>query len=568
MAAKRKRQEVDEGEAQGQTTPRAHRSLHGKVVQKEQNDIDGSTHDAKTPVKRKRGRPLGSTKNRGSQDEESAEYTAPIVVNADRSARRKSARALIQRTVNDNLSDENDPHEGSALAKSIWDIESSEENDGPQEEDVEEDAAEEPMSTPSKPAPKQRSKARRKRTPTPLQDLPPHETYFFQNRAGNTKTSNNTLSSLSLLSHEQYHQQMKTYKDPHASFIRVLRSLHSRSFPQWNFEFSQSFNICLYGYGSKRHLVTCFANHLHSLYPSTPPKIIVINGYIPNLTIRQILTTVAGVAFDSPSSSIPTKLGSQPREIIGSILTHITTSPPSSPIHIFINSLDGHPLRRAPIPSLLALLAANPHIRMLATCDTPSFPLLWDAPVREQYNFLFHDTTTYESYAPVEIGSVVDEVNELLGRSGRNIKGKEGVGFVLRSLPENARNLYRVLVAELLAGMDEDPARDYLEQNDINGDNDVVIQHGQDEAGEDRGASRTRRSGGRTAVGTGIEYHTLYHKVVEDFICTSEMAFRALLQEFHDHQMIVSRRDATGQEILNVPFRREEMETILEDLVV
>lgn len=205
---------------------------------------------------------------------------------------------------------------------------------------------------------------------------------------------------------------------------------------------------------------------------------------------------------------------------------------------------------------------------MLATCDTPSFPLLWDAPVREQYNFLFHDTTTYESYAPVEIGSVVDEVNELLGRSGRSIKGKEGVGFVLRSLPENARNLYRVLVAELLAGMDEDPARDYLEQNDINDDNDVIIQHGQDEAGEDRGASRTRRSGGRTAVGTGIEYHTLYHKVVEDFICTSEMAFRALLQEFHDHQMIVSRRDATGQEILSVPFRREEMETILEDLVV
>ncbi|MCJ1266363.1 Origin recognition complex subunit 2 [Lobaria immixta] len=492
----------------------------------------------------------------------------PIVSNADRSARRKSARALTQRTANEDLSEENDLHEEDALAKSIWDVESSEENDGPREEDVEDDAAEEPISTPSKRTPKQRPKVRRKRTPTPPQDLPPHELYFFQNRAGNMKTSNNTLSSLSLLSHEQYHEQMKTYKDPHASSTRVLHALHSRSFPQWNFEFSQSFNICLYGYGSKRHLVTSFAGHLHSLNPSTPPKIIVVNGYLPNLTIRQILTIIAGVAFGSPPSSIPTKLGTQPREIVTSILTQITTSPPSSPIHIFINSLDAPPLRRAPIPSLLALLAANPHIRVLATCDTPSFPLLWDAPSREQYNFLFHDTTTYESYAPVEVGSVVDEVNELLGRSGRSIKGKEGVGFVLRSLPENARNLYRVLVAELLAGMDEDPAHDHQEQDDINDDDNFLVSRGQDEAGEGRGVQGSRRNGRATAAAAaGIEYRSLYHKVVEDFICTSEMAFRALLQEFHDHRMIVSRRDATGQEMLNVPFRREEMEAILEDLV-
>lgn len=603
MAAKRKRQEVDEEAAQSQSTPKAYRVRHGSIDQEDQSEIGGSTQDAETPLKRKRGRPPGRTnkpkavlngpgeqpngsspistlkgkvsfttptKNRGNRDEDSADHLAPIVSNADRSARRKSARALIQRTVNDDLSDENDPHEENALTKSIWDIESSEEDDdGPREEDVD-DAAEEPISTPSKRTTKQRPKTRRKRTPTPPQDLPSHELYFFQNRAGNMKTSNNTLSSLSLLSHEQYHQQMKIYKDPHASSFGVLRSLHSRSFPQWNFEFSQSFNICLYGYGSKRNLVTSFANYLHSLYPSTPPKIIVINGYIPNLTIRQILTTVAGVAFDSPSSSVPTKLGTQPREIVTSILTHIITSPPSSPIHIFVNSLDAPPLRRAPVPSLLALIAANPHIRVLATCDTPSFPLLWDAPTREQYNFLFHDTTTYESYAPVEIGSVVDNVNELLGRSGRSIKGKEGVGFVLRSLTENARNLYRVLVAELLAGMDEDPAYDPPEQIDISDDNDIVGLSGQEEDEEEgrgvKGSRRGRRAAAASA-GTGIEYRTLYQKVVEDFICTSEMAFRALLQEFHDHRMIVSRRDATGQEMLNVPFRREEMEAILEDLV-
>ncbi len=109
------------------------------------------------------------------------------------------------------------------------------------------------------------------------------------------------------------------------------------------------------------------------------------------------------------------------------------------------------------------------------------------------------------------------------------MKGKEGVGFVLRSLPENARNLYRVLIAELLAAMDED-------------------------------------GGGGGGEG-GMEYKVLYQKVVEEFICSNEMGFRQLLKEFHDHQMVVSRRDGGGAEMLGVPWRREEMEAILEDLV-
>lgn len=66
----------------------------------------------------------------------------------------------------------------------------------------------------------------------------------------------------------------------------------------------------------------------------------------------------------------------------------------------------------------------------------------------------------------------------------------------------------------------------------------------------------------------GVEYKFLYGKVVEEFICSSEMGFRQLLKEFYDHQMIVSRRDAGGAELLGVPWRREEMEAILEDLVV
>lgn len=36
---------------------------------------------------------------------------------------------------------------------------------------------------------------------------------------------------------------------------------------------------------------------------------------------------------------------------------------------------------------------------------------------------------------------------------------------------------------------------------------------------------------------------------------------------FHDHQMITSRKDTLGTELLSLPFRKEELEAILEDLL-
>lgn len=447
---------------------------------------------------------------------------ARIVRDSDRSARRKSSRALLEPTTIGRLSEEEDLEEDDLLARKIWEADAAE--SGEEQDEAEEDLAE--STAPATPA--KRKRGRRKRTPTPPHDLPPHEQYFWQNRPGKVKTSNNTLSSLSLLTHEEYHNQISAYDDSHQDSYEYLESLHSRSFPQWRFELSQSFSICLYGYGSKRTLVNAFARYLCSLSPNDPPKILVVNGYTPTLTLRNLLTTLATLIFACTTTTLPSKLGTQPREILATLLDHLQSNPPDFPYYVFVNSLDAPSLRRSPTPSLLAQLAAFPHIHFLATCDTPNFPLLWSTSIRDQYSFLFHDTTTFISYGEVEIPFVIDSVNELLGRSGRSVKGKEGVGFVLLSLPENARSLYRVLIAELLSAMDEE------------------------ESGKGE---------------TGVEYKMLYQKVVEEFICSNEMGFRQLLKEFYDHQMIVSRRDGTGAELLGVPWRREEMEAILEDLM-
>ncbi|MCJ1404828.1 Origin recognition complex subunit 2 [Xylographa trunciseda] len=560
-----------------------------KAAQREQEDMEDSQTEQETPKARTRTKGKEKllfttpTKQRGAP----SKVLASVGVNADRSARRKSARNLIERTVAGGLSDDSGIEEEDDLAKQI--LEDGEEEGGDDEqsgEDEEEQENEEdgedrgneraevipdpevtPTATPSKRGPGRPKGPRRKRSPTPPTDLPPHEQYFFQNRPGKIKTSSNTLSSISLLSHSDYHDRISAYTDPHSSSISFLHGLHTRAFPQWAFEFSESFSICLYGYGSKRGLVTSFAKYLHSRAGvNSPPTTIIVNGYNPTCTPTQILNTIVSTLAPPLQHPLP----SQATPLLSHLLTHLNDHPPSQPIFLFLNSIDAPPLRKPSTQALLASLASHPSIKLLATADQPSFPLLWDLTLLTQYNFVFHDATTFVPYddgkGTGEVGGVVDAVHELMGRKGVGRRGRDGVGWVLRSLPENARGVFRVLVGELLSldadGLDD---QDGLgdEENDLNGFEDAD--------GFDMGDSpvkrRTRKPKGNTEETFGVEYKALYQKSVEEFLCSSEMAFRTLLKEFHDHQMIVSRRDDSGAEVLGVPMRREELEGVLEDLM-
>ena len=305
---------------------------------------------------------------------------------------------------------------------------------------------------------------------------------------------------------------MRDYKDPHAEDMDFLQQLHSRSFNQWQFELSQDFNICVYGWGSKRKLLTSFAEHVYkSQTDHESNKIVVVNGYVHNTSVRDILNTLAGALLDHPP-----KLGSQVTEMLESFC-EILEADKARHITLIIHSIDGSQLRRPIAQTLLARLASHPQIQLIASADHPSFPLLWDSSLRSTYNFLFHDCTTFQPYT-AEV-DVVNEVHELLGRSGRRVGGKEGVAFVLKSLNQNSRKLFQLLVAEQLAAMDEDGG--YGGRDGDNGDID------EPDNDQRRGNIITNRRNEH-----GVEYRLLYQKAVEDFICGDEVAFRTLLKEY------------------------------------
>lgn len=488
--------------------------------------------------------------------------TPTIIRNADRSARRKSNRRILERTLNGVDSDEEALEEDELLAEQILE----EEADEPETAVVDPIPNEAPVpETPTKRGrgrPKGSGKVgrpRKQRSPTPPTELPAHEEYFWQNRPGGTKTSNNTLSAQTLLNHDEYFQAIQSYQDRHQSEMDFLLELHGRAYDQWIFELEEGFNICLYGYGSKRAITERFTAQLYQHLSEKPPykgtkktpKIIVINGYAAGTTLKEVFTTIASTILP-PNSKLP----NQPAILLDLLLDHLSSSPPPHPIPIILNSIDSPHLRKSSTPSMLARLASHRSLTVFCTADTPNFPLLWDVGLKTQYNFLFHDATTFAPYA-AEIDTV-ETVNELLGRSGRRVGGRDGVGFVLRSLPAKARELFQIIVMEQLA----------LSYTEGSGD------AGADDAGgsdvDENHFGSTSKPGhnktGTSDASLGVEYRVLYHKAVNAFVTSSEVTFRTQLKEFHDHQMIESRKDGMGTERLWVPFRQEELEALAEDL--
>ncbi|KAI0896069.1 ORC2-domain-containing protein [Annulohypoxylon nitens] len=469
--------------------------------------------EVSTPKSRRRnGAEVATPKTNGSTAQ------TPRWKRNDRSARKKSARALIEQVVGENGSDEEVDEE---IAREIFESSDDEEEDeeGEDSDNVPDEPAT-PSGKPRRGRPKKgTTKRARKKSPTPPRDLPPHELYFAHNRPGASKTSNNNLASLKLLTHDEYFSTLREYTDPHAEDVEFLESIHVESFPQWTFELSQGFSICLYGYGSKRGLLHQFAKHIYDKYTDhIANKIVIINGYVRTSSLREILGTVASAV--DPGHKVP---AGNPSAILDNLKALLSSH--DVVVTVILNSIDAFPLRKAGTQSILAQLAAHPNIRLICSADTPDFPLLWDSSLRSSFNFVFHDCTTFAPFtAEFE---VVDDVHELLGRKARRVGGKEGVTYVLRSLPENAKSLFRLLVSEVLVVMDD----------------------------------------GSDGENAGVEYRMIYNKAVEEFICSSEMAFRTLLKEFHDHQIITSRKDVLGTELLSVPFQKEELEAILEDLM-
>ncbi|ODQ52499.1 ORC2-domain-containing protein [Saitoella complicata NRRL Y-17804] len=401
------------------------------------------------------------------------------VVNADRSHSRRRTRRVIQKTLEGESSSDED-----------------EESDLEQEEQEDDDAIVEH---------------------TNIKSAPHGSGYesYFSTLQSKTTTSNNTLSQMPQMEHATYLKTLASLPVDHPDERANLLSLHKELFAQWAFELSVGFNLLLYGYGSKRNLLTEFVREHCSERP-----VLVVNGFSPSLTLRGMLESIAG-ALEASAPDAKLHFGNQPADILTNIVSFLSSpDPPLDDLVLLIHNIDGETLRPDKVQTAISLLAEHPRIHLIASIDHVNAPLLWDAAKSEKLRFIWHDATTFE---PLKVETSFDANVLGVAGSGARAGGLRGIKYVLSSLTSNARGIYlQLLLAQLASDSESDT--------------------------------------------DGIPYRTLYDNCVTEFLVSNELTFRTQLREFYDHNMVVSRKDQGGLEVLSVPLAKGEIETLVVEM--
>lgn len=344
---------------------------------------------------------------------------------------------------------------------------------------------------------------------------------YFQDLYQKSKTSNNTLSKLPTLEHADFIQAIKRAPAKHAQEIEMLRLLYEEQFSQWFFELVSGFNLLIYGYGSKRQLLTQFATTM-----LTDAPLIIVNGYFPTVTIKEILDKISSTAlnYSGPTGSLQEQVAlirayfAQPERDI-------------QKLYLLIHNIDGSGLRAEKAQSALSLLASCPHIHLIASIDHINANILWDTVKSARFNWVWHELTTFKPYL-----TETSFENSIMVRQGE--LGARGIQFVLASLTSNGKGLFRVLAEHQI-------------QAETNADD------------NNGGASS---GGAKNYMDLGMAYNALFKKCQENFLVSNAVTFRTQLTEFRDHRIVHSKKGPDGVEILFIPLSANVLEGILDNM--
>jgi origin recognition complex subunit 2 len=337
---------------------------------------------------------------------------------------------------------------------------------------------------------------------------------YFQDLHTTSKTSDNTLSKLPVLEPQEFHQILQDTPAKHSKEIGILSEMHKQHFPQWFFELHAGFNLVFYGYGSKRNLLNDFAQS--SL---TDGPMIVVNGFFPSITIKDILLKITAGAL---GMTAPTGVIQDHVKFICDYFADEDREYES--LYIVIHNLDGPNLRNERAQTALSMLAHAENIHLIASVDHINAGLLWDNVKSSRFNWIWHDATTFDDYL-VETSFE----NSLLVRTDE-LGGARGAKFVLDSLTSNARGVFKILADHQLEEM------------------------------------KNSRMDGRGNESVGLAYGQYYQKCREGFYVSSDLALRTELTEFRDHKLISTRKSLDGTELFFIPLDRATLENIVQQL--
>ncbi|XP_053681620.1 origin recognition complex subunit 2 [Sabethes cyaneus] len=348
----------------------------------------------------------------------------------------------------------------------------------------------------------------RKKTAAELQYVLQSDDYFSTHSSSKVVTSDHTLDRLNTprLPHDQLFRLLRELRgsSEHEKAIQELHEEYESYFAKWLYLMNEGFNILLYGLGSKRNLLQSFHRKILASQP-----VIVINGFFPTLTIKDVLDAITGDVLDLNVSS------GNFHELVD-IIEEEFSYLPTTHLFLIVHNLDGTMLRNGKAQNVLARLANIDNIHLLASIDHINTPLIWDSSKLSYYNFSWWDVTTmlpYSDETAFENSLLVQNSGALALSSMKN---------VFNSLTTNSRGIFLAIVRHQLANKDNPHY-------------------------------------------PGMLFKELYSNCREAFLVSTDLALRAQLTEFIDHKLVKVKRTIDGAENLLIPIEAGLLDQFLEE---
>lgn len=369
------------------------------------------------------------------------------------------------------------------------------------------------------------------------------EGYFEQHNLRFRPSSSSLASKAPTLEYEEFIPMVNLGTLLQGQERHALRELHKELYHQWCLELSQGYSLNLYGVGSKSSFILDFVNgYLLDWYEQVLqeedeyPVVMVVNGYNPSTKLKTVIhDIIAAIITPEIQKQQNLRTPKHVAEAFPYLLRHLAKQQTvvrannlvKPALILAVHNIDGQAFRDERSQHYLSQLASLANVWFITSSDHINSSLLWDLNRFKNFNFLWHNLTTYEPYS-VEM-SFKDVLT--MGQS-KKFLGSKGVRYVLTSLNSNARNLYRVLLQAQLKVLEEISTE----------------------------ASRTGLKGNLKAA---VDFRKLYEQCQQAFVTSNEMNFRSILGEYVEHKMCVLAKNAQGAEVVYVAFSYGEMEKLL-----
>ena len=388
-------------------------------------------------------------------------------------------------------------------------------------------------------------------------------------------------------------------KNKHSTFLATLRKKNEASYARWEFELGQGFNLLLYGYGSKLHIINEFARRRCS----RNGHVVIVNGFwSPAISMRDVLDAIChslpDAAQDNEASSSSGGIEAQTQRIYRYFAFPALSTPRIRRLFLVIHSIDHSAQLRTPrARACLSLLASNPCIHIIASIDNIHGSIIWTSgemlgrshgsvvdsvetsninsaddiddtrtnvrpahrvPSSRGFAWLWHEVITFEPY---DVELTFRDVS-VLPRSRRNVIGDlESAGVVISGVEGAPIN--ETAAKQVLASVTQKAKRLF-----------ELLGRAQLAAFDEKGAGSSAPGGNSL----GMSYDILALRAREEFLAASDGALRALLTEFRDHGLVAKtsgvtpgshENDGSGKiagDILWIPLSRDVLARTLEVL--